>query len=75
MIDLTGDSPVASPQKKSRSAKQSSGEGIPERRARVFRRKAPQTFLQRLNRATTQRCVVNPDNMSIPSLIVDVFPP
>ncbi|GMF74931.1 unnamed protein product [Aspergillus oryzae] len=75
VIDLTGDSPVASPQKKSRSAKQSSGEGIPERRARVFRRKAPQTFLQRLNRATTQRCVVNPDNMSIPSLIVDVFPP
>ncbi|EIT78275.1 hypothetical protein AFCA_005793 [Aspergillus flavus] len=58
VIDLTGDSPVASPQKKSRSAKQSSGEGIPERRARVFRRKAPQTFLQRLNRATTQRMFV-----------------
>ncbi|QMW29680.1 hypothetical protein G4B84_005015 [Aspergillus flavus NRRL3357] len=58
VIDLTGDSPVASPQKKSRSAKQSSAEGIPERRARVFRRKAPQTFLQRLNRATTQRMFV-----------------
>ncbi|KAB8214124.1 hypothetical protein BDV33DRAFT_183350 [Aspergillus novoparasiticus] len=58
VIDLTGDSPVASPQKKSLSAKRSPGEGIPERRARVFRRKAPQTFLQRLNRATTQRMFV-----------------
>ncbi|PIG84150.1 RING finger domain protein (Znf1), partial [Aspergillus arachidicola] len=58
VIDLTGDSPVASPQKKSPSAKQSPGEDIPERRARVFRRKAPQTFLQRLNRATTQRMFV-----------------
>ncbi|KAE8310876.1 hypothetical protein BDV41DRAFT_566176 [Aspergillus transmontanensis] len=58
VIDLTGDSPVASPQKKSPSTKQSPGEDIPERRARVFRRKAPQTFLQRLNRATTQRMFV-----------------
>ncbi|KAE8410187.1 hypothetical protein BDV36DRAFT_289779 [Aspergillus pseudocaelatus] len=60
VIDLTGDSPVASPQKKTPSArtKQSPDEGIPERRARVFRRKPPQTFLQRLNRATTQRMFV-----------------
>lgn len=73
VIDLTGDSPVASPQKKTPNArtKQSPDEGIPERRGRVFRRKPPQTFLQRLNRATTQRCVVNPDQMSIPSLTVD----
>ncbi|KAB8257421.1 RING finger domain protein [Aspergillus pseudonomiae] len=60
VIDLTSDSPVASPQKRTSSAKmkQSPGEGIPERRARVFRRKPPQTFLQRLNRATTQRMFV-----------------
>ncbi|KAE8371561.1 RING finger domain protein [Aspergillus bertholletiae] len=61
VIDLTGDSPVTSllPIETPRAKiKPSPDEGKPERRARVFRRKAPQTFLQRLNRAMTQRMFV-----------------
>ncbi|KAB8228462.1 RING finger protein [Aspergillus alliaceus] len=60
VIDLTGDSPVAGPHKivKSAKAKQSPDAGKSERRARVFRKHPPQTFLQRLNRATTQRMFV-----------------
>ncbi|KAE8350111.1 hypothetical protein BDV28DRAFT_159905 [Aspergillus coremiiformis] len=58
VIDLTGDSPTPSPRKKTKSAKTTHSEERPERRARVFRTRPPQSFLQRLNRALTQRMFV-----------------
>ncbi|KAF9885335.1 hypothetical protein FE257_013052 [Aspergillus nanangensis] len=60
VIDLTGSSPVPEPSKKSRASKnpKTQDESIPERRARVFRKHAPKTFLERLHRATTQRMYV-----------------
>jgi hypothetical protein len=51
-IDLTGDSPRVL---KSRKRTASEDAAAPERRARRFRRAPPQTYLDKLDRATTQR--------------------
>jgi hypothetical protein len=65
VTDLTGSSSVVRPCKKTKSTttKQSSGEGTPERRARVFRKRPPKAFLDRLSRATTQRYAVEREDL------------
>ncbi|KAL4870704.1 hypothetical protein BDV12DRAFT_165634 [Aspergillus spectabilis] len=58
-VDSTTDKVLASPKKaKSPKGKKTSTEPPPERRLRKFRKEAPQTFQQRLERATTQRMFV-----------------
>lgn len=58
VVDLTGDEPednvmVKKPRRSPRSKKTS--EPVPERRARMFRKHPPNTYLQRLERVRTQR--------------------
>lgn len=56
VIDLTQDNDLDEPAPKSSAKKQKKDE--PEKRLKPFRQKAPQTFLQKLERATTQRMIV-----------------
>lgn len=61
VVDLTGDEPedsavVKKPRRSPKSKKLS--EPVPERRARMFRKHPPNTYLQRLERVRTQRQVV-----------------
>jgi hypothetical protein len=66
VIDLTGDEPVppgpSAPKRKRKQLKNSPGPNKPqeERRLRVFRKHAPQTFLVKLQRARTQRLAKTP---------------
>ena len=61
--DLTGDSPTSSPAKKRRTSKTKQSPSEPaeptepaaERRARVFRKHPPKSYLERHARATSQR--------------------
>lgn len=58
VVDLTGDEPedsvmVKKPRRSPKSKK--SSEPVPERRARMFRKHPPNTYLQRLERVRTQR--------------------
>ncbi|EAW10118.1 RING finger protein [Aspergillus clavatus NRRL 1] len=56
VIDLTASSPPTTPTKKTKSPKKRSpGELSLERRARVFRKHAPKSILDRLARARTQK--------------------
>ncbi|KAL1965096.1 hypothetical protein VTN77DRAFT_6009 [Rasamsonia byssochlamydoides] len=57
VIDLTDDSVTTTPTKNKAKRTPSSKE-TPERRARMFRRKPPQSYLEKLARATTQRMFV-----------------
>ncbi|KAI9042592.1 RING finger protein [Aspergillus affinis] len=60
VVDLTGGSPTSGPTKKRRSSKtkQSPSEPVAERRARVFRKHPPKSYLERCARATSQRMFV-----------------
>ncbi|PLB54367.1 RING finger domain protein [Aspergillus steynii IBT 23096] len=60
VIDLTGSSPTSSPAKKRRSPKKNASPSEPaaERRARIFRKHPPRSFLERHLRATSQRMFV-----------------
>ncbi|KAN0085156.1 hypothetical protein V8E54_001623 [Elaphomyces granulatus] len=80
VIDLTGDddpvpATIPSPSKK-RKRTASSDAAVPERRARRFRRAPPQTYLEKLARATTQRMYVlnrtRSDNEEILEEVVDI---
>lgn len=65
VVDLTGSSPVATPVKKNSRVSQDENENddeywrnaTPERRERRFRARPPRSYLERLQRARTQRCV------------------
>jgi len=78
VIDLTGDddpvpATIPSPSKK---RKRTASSDVPERRARRFRHAPPQTYLEKLARATTQRMYVlnrtRSDNEEIFEEVVDI---